>query len=158
MKSFQIQKTLSQFAKLKNTCIDSSSIIYLEKINLLNLVSNNLNLFTVPEVINEINSKRNKISILNCLTGENTDDKLINLSKQEQYPIISEDKYILKKAHKNEIVYFNTIMIVCFLLYKKIITKKEYAALSQKLKKIAFYSDFIWNYSEQVKQAVYKVY
>ena len=112
-----IDKVKFQFNKLTSAFIDSSSIIYLQKINAHKLVGASIELYTIHEVIKEIRNTDIKINIWGQSFEKylTTDEELLRTAYEAKIPIISEDKGILMKADELGMDYFNSIMILLFL-------------------------------------------
>lgn len=146
MTEFNIKKIINDFKNFDSAFIDASSIIYLNKINLLNRLSKTLKLYTLDKIITEIGiiglnliicKSKKTISISN-------DDLLLKYAIEKKIPVISDDKKILIKAGKNNLDYYNSIMMILFLFYKNVINNDNYTLYICELKKIARYSDDIF--------------
>lgn len=157
MNELEILKSLKELEQLTTACIDSSSIIYMKKINLLDTASRNIKLCTINEVVNEISFNIKHIKTFSTNYKSSTDNKLLKCAIDNSLSVISEDKYILNNAKKNKLPHFNTLMILNFLFYKKIINEIEYHKFIKNLKLIAYYSDFIWKYGNEIFLKIKKI-
>jgi hypothetical protein len=149
-------ETLSQFDTLSSAVIDSSSIIYLQKINVLSKVIGMLKLHTVENVISECDFEIPKIIIIESTVGDTTDKQIVDSSKALALPVISDDFSILQKVSMNNLPHYNSLMILNFVLYKNDISTDEYIDYLFELKQIARYSSFVWKYGEDLFRIIEK--
>lgn len=153
--SSEIKKTLFEFSLLEKAIIDSSSIIYLQKIGLLDTLAAEINLLTVNDVKSECSFSTN-ISLINENHPLPVDQQIIYLSVLKKMPVISDDYKILSSVKKSTVPYFNSLMMISFLFFKKIISKDDYIYYLSMLKKIARYSDYVWKYGDAVFEEILK--
>jgi hypothetical protein len=151
-----ITRTLQEFNSLNIAVIDSSSIIYLSKINALDILSKSLSLWTVEDVIKECNISIYNIQIFSDYTTLPTDQKLINFTLSKTLPIISEDFKILNAISKTDIPYFNSLMMIFYLLFLQKISKNVFLHYREDLKQFARYNDFVWNFGEELFREIVK--
>ncbi len=150
------RSALKQFDHLSQAIIDTSSLIYLQEIDLLAVTGWWIKLWTVPGVVREFGAAAAEcpihvIDINNSADWtDSTDDMLCRAAAYRQMPIISEDRQILMRAKKANLPYFNTLMVLNFLLYKNAINLLEYQAILDRLKATARYSAKIYEFGAQV--------
>ncbi|MCK5852464.1 hypothetical protein KAH27_05485 [bacterium] len=155
-----MSKVLIQFDFLDQSLIDTSSIIYLNKINLLSASSQKLHLMTIPGVVEEFGSlsELKYIKVINIKeihsVKQDTDQNLLETAKYFQLPIISEDKKILMQAKHIGLSFFNTLMIMNFLIYKKVINQTAYQAAHDQLREEAYYDETIFEYGKKVYKKI----
>ena len=146
---------LAQFTQLQAACIDASSLIYCSKIRLLDLLQQSLKLSTLPEILAETGFQHLNLSLLSFPYPEHSNDqKLLSCAIQQQLPLISEDKQLLKQAEQHGLCYYNTLMMLNFLLYTRLVTQEEYQTYLDKLRSIARYSSALWHYGAQVHELI----
>jgi len=152
MTEFNAKNIINDFQNLNTAFIDASSIIYLNKVNLLDKLSKTIKLCTIDKIMNETGLKNLNLTIYNSQNfhAMTNDDLLLKCSIEKKTAVISDDKKILKKADKNKLLYYNSIMMILFLLYKKVINNDNYILSLSKLKLIARYSDDIYLKSDSV--------
>jgi len=144
-----LNNILTKFNNLDSLIIDASSIIYLNKLNILSKLQVSLLLLTIQEIIEETGIYSYDFKIIDHnIKNKTNDEKLIILAINKRIPVISDDKKILLKLKKNNIDYYNSIMMLNFLYYKNEINIQEYKKLTEKLKNFAWYSKKIITYSE----------
>jgi hypothetical protein len=149
-------QTLLEFNTLRTAIIDSSSIIYLSKINVLDVLSSSLSLLTVKDVIKECGISTKKIEIFSETTSQTTDQQLIDLTLRKKIPIISEDFKILNTISKTDTPYFNSLMMICYLLFIQKISKNDFLHYRENLVQFARYNDFVWNFGDELFEAIIK--
>ena len=146
----------SQFESLATAFIDTSSIIYLEKIEVLELLSSTIHLVTIEEIFKEAQKNYSYITLWNCNAfSTNTDRRLIESAVKNRLPLISEDKKILAAMSKHGIPYYNTLMMLIFLLYKNKISHTAFLHTYEKLRTFARYHETVWNYGRQIYAVMY---
>ena len=115
---------------------------------------------TVPGVVKELGSlsefeQIELIELREVIIGKkDTDCHLVETAKYLQLPIISEDKKILMQAKRSGLPFFNTLMIMNFLMYKEAINKTEYQASLALLQDKAHYDAFIFEYGKMVYERI----
>ncbi|OQX95181.1 hypothetical protein B6I21_06775 [candidate division KSB1 bacterium 4572_119] len=143
--SFEQYKILRKFDRLTKALIDSSSIIYMKKAGFLNLLSEHVSLFTIEEIAREVGEELSNINIIESDFNQNSNDnKLINCAITNRLCVISEDKKLLLKLEKEKLDYYNSLMILNLLLYRKKISLEQYYNYQTRLKVVSRYSDEVW--------------
>jgi hypothetical protein len=144
-------KDLTQLASLGKAFIDASSIIYARKAGFFDALQTALPLCTIPEILEEVGIEAGKIEIVQCIQPALTNDgRLVLCAIERQLPLISEDKQILMKMKRAKLPYYNALMMLNWLLFKNIIDQEHYAHHYGALRKIARYSDSIWEYGQRI--------
>jgi len=147
--------TISRLSSLSSAIIDTSSLIYLSKINCLSLLAGSCRLYSIREVADEFNEGIAGIEIIAAPTKDlSTDQKLIQVCVINKFPLISEDKKLLVEAQRCNIIYFNSLIMLNFLLLKKQITGEKYSSLVQTLRSVARYGENVWRFGELVNKLV----
>lgn len=151
---------IHQFHSLERALIDTASLIYLSKIRLLHICSQTIRLMTIPEVAAEFGLPGDlepiKVVEIEWKMGESadpdqeTDQRLLRAADFLRLPVISEDKQVLMEAKRRGLPYFNTLMIMNFLIFKKAIDGKIYETALEILQKKAYYSAFVFNFGQRV--------
>ena len=155
--NFEIQVVFKQFDQLNQVLVDTSSLIYMHKINVFTHLQRVLSVSTIESVIEEYSFPLPDIRIIKPklnFSDLQTDEQLLMVSVQGQIPLISEDRMILMKLDERKIPYFNTLMLLNYLRYKNEIVDPEYDGFLKELKKIARYSDTIYEYGKFVYEEI----
>lgn len=151
--------TCAEFRYLHSALIDASSIIYMHTVGFLELVMQNLELISLPEILNESGLDMPGIKCVKLPhTCNSNDEKLVCAAQKFQLPIISEDKKILKRAFKAELFYYNSLMMLNFLLFKEAIDNLKYDKFLNSLKIYARYADEIFEYGAAVYDTIIKTH
>jgi hypothetical protein len=148
-----IHKIKKQFHCLKNAVIDTSSIINIEKAGFMAELQQKINLHTVEDVFFEYGKpvpsiRKHLISQIDL----STDQKVIMLAYQNSFPVISEDKGLLQASQKKDLEYYNAVMMLEYLFFKRSINNEKYRQSFSLLEKNCRYSSGIWNYIDKLHQ------
>lgn len=140
----------------KKFILDTSAFVSLESIGLLKEVTETFNILTTNSVIEELkefskhNDKygniannvlnfKNKLSIKTIKIKEqikyleNTDNELLNLSKENKIPLISDDHKLVHHTKDKIEVYLSTFFLITFVA-ADLISKKEASEMLEKLR------------------------
>ena len=149
------QDILGQFNQLDKALIDASSIIYANKAHFLKRLASAVTLFSIHEILSEAGSISDNIKPLshNGKTLSN-DQKLVACALRFDLPVISEDKKILMAMKSARKPFFNSLMMLNFLLYRQMIDNRQYAQYHLALRQFARYSDEIWQYGARIHASV----
>lgn len=142
---------LEQFDELHKAVIDASSIIYANKSGFFNELICSLSLYTIPEIIKETGFEIPGITIFSSSKNFiSNDDSLVHCAVEKKLAIISEDRKILKQALKNKLPYYNALMMLNFIFYKKKIDRNAYDSYYQSLTAFAHYDFRVLEYGKMV--------
>jgi len=144
------------FSGIDEISIDASSIIYSLKVGILGYLSAEVSLISTEAIIEEVQWPR--LPVKSHKIFENAemtnDESVVELAKIQSCPVLSEDKEVLENARKNGLHYYNTLMMLNYLLLKQRITKKEYPEYLQRLIDISHYSEDILEYGTLLNQSI----
>jgi len=142
-----IQKILQRFDHLDKALIDASSIIYMDRIDVLEILAASIRLFSIQEILSETGPVAKGIKPLGYhKSSSSNDQQLISCALDSGLALISEDKKILMAMKRAGRPFFNTLMMLNCLLYRGQIQNQQYIQYHQSLTKIARYSSQIWKY------------
>lgn len=146
---------LKKFNTLSKCLIDASSIIYMKKSDFFDILSEKIKLLTIKEIITETGYNDLNLHIIeHRITSVSNDNKLIQIMKSKKLTIISDDKRIIQQGRENNLTYYNSLMMLIFLLYKKHISYSEYIKFNKKLTNIAWYSKKIITYANTLVNTI----
>ena len=149
------EKVFFEFKKLKEAIVDASSIIYMKKAGFFDELEDYLQLYSLKEIIEETGFNDLKVNLIQSGSKLlSNDEKLIDAALRQKIPVISEDKKILIQLEKKGISYFNALMMLHFLLFKKKIDTEAHSVYLNRLKRIARYSDYVIEFGEEVYKEV----
>jgi hypothetical protein len=145
--------TLEQFKALHTCLIDTSSLIYLNRLGVTAKLGSCLTLITIPEVAAEFGILPDYIHLVSINVSVSVvDKKLLACAIHFNWPLISEDKDLLKPLNKEGLPHFNALMMIYFLFFKGMISPPDCRALVAQLKTFARYSQQIWTYGQVVAE------
>ena len=148
-------QVLSQFQTLSRALIDASSIIYMHKAGFLTILADTVSLYSPREIVAETGfNDLNIRPVASTSKPLSNDQKLITAALKLRWPVISEDGNILLHMRRAELPYFNTLMMLNFLLYRKRIDPKSHAMYFERLKQYARYSPYVWEFSKNICNAI----
>lgn len=149
------QNVLSRFDLLESALIDASSIIYMEKAGFLKDLSDGIKLFAPPQVLAETGLAILGIRQVEAtLPSGSTDEQLIACARHLGKAVISEDKKILMALKEGGLPFYNALMMLNYLLYKRRISLKDHSKYFKRLEKIAWYSPRILGFGKDLFAAV----
>jgi hypothetical protein len=148
-------QVLSQFRTLSRALIDASSIIYMHKAGFFPELANTIDLYSPPEIVAETGYNNSTIRpVASTSNSLPNDRKLITAALKLRWPVISEDGNILLHMQRAKVPYFNTLMMLNFLLYRKRIDPKSHAMYFERLKQYARYSPYVWEFGKNIYNAI----
>lgn len=144
----------TEFESLRSAVIDASSIIYMQKAGFLPTAMKYIQMHAPQDVINEtgfacLSMIQHKVD--SCITA---DQKVVFLAQKLLVPVISEDKAVLNNAFHKNLQYYNSIMVLNYLLYKRFVTKEDFDIYKNKMLEFARYSKFVVSYAETVTNEI----
>lgn len=143
-----------KFRNLKRAFIDTSSIIYLNKIDQYSNLIDILKLVTIPDVVDEcgfpVEHENLEIVVFNSRATDTTDERILGGASRLRLPVISDDKKLLLKSREAGLDCFNSAMMIHFLFFKDRLDSKSASRALNSLNSVARYQKDIWDYSEKV--------
>ncbi len=140
---------------IKELSIDASSMIYLLKTGLLGSLGAEISLVTTKPVFNEVGWSKLPVKVIEIeCEGMSNDQSLLFLAEKRWISILSEDLEILQSAKKKGLNYYNTLMMLNYLLLKGRILPDEYPVYLDRIKEISHYSSNVLVYGEKIYKAV----
>ncbi len=129
--------------------IDTSTLIYLEKLVLLERVAAVFSVATIAGVIREFGSTPKDVTVYPAGEGA-TDLLLVQQAVRCNAVVFSEDKKVLRHAGRCGLEYYNTLMIVLALYGRGEIDRNSCADLLGHLDKFARYGENVRAFGRQV--------
>lgn len=154
----ELHTVLQQFERLDRALIDASSLIYMEKCGFLYLLADSLELQTLPAIRTEAGPAADRISLIQpAIDTPTADESLIACALGTGLPLISEDKKILNRMDRENHPYFNSLMMLNYLLFKHCITPDDYQYFLKALHEIAWYGPRIWRFGEKLQEMIARI-
>ena len=133
--------------------IDTSTLIYLDKLVLLERVVSVFSVATIGGVIREFGSTPKGVTIYPAGEGA-TDRLLVQQAVRCNAVVFSEDKQVLRYADRCGLEYYNTMMIVLALYGRGEIDSGVCASLLGRLEEFARYGENVRAFGKQVLAAL----
>ena len=150
-----LQEIISRFDLLDKALIDASSIIYTHRADFLEILASSIRLFSIPEILSETGPVSKGIETITYeRNASSNDQKIVSCALDVGLPLISEDKKILMAMKRAGKSFFNSLMMLNFLMYRRRIQPQQYIQYHLALKKFARYSEVIWQYGATVQAAI----
>jgi hypothetical protein len=144
------ERIISELNALRGGVADTCTLIYLERIDLLPLVSEFFQLLIPPDVVQEFGRVPAGCIICGESYAGGADQAVLQLATEHRLPVLSEDRQLLMSSHSLGLKYYNTLMILLALLHQQRLNLEEYQRAYSSLHKIARYSPAVWQVGEQV--------
>ena len=144
------EQILDELKKFQGGVADTSTLIYLDRINLLLRVSNFFKLLVTPDVVCEFGRPPAGCIVCGETCVRGADQAVLQLATKLCLPVLSEDRQLLMSSRDQGLKYYNTLMILLVLLFQQKLSLAEYQRAYSSLLKIARYSPAVWQVGEQV--------
>nr|WP_320010471.1 hypothetical protein [uncultured Desulfobulbus sp.] len=141
------QLVYADLLQLRVGIVDTSTLIYLERLKLLSLISKHLQLYLIPAVVAEFGQRPKGMPLIAARHGSTTDSILLETAIELALPLLSEDGGLLRKARKREHPHYNTLMLLLTLRAQNVLSAQRCAALQTRLLTFARYSEDVCNYA-----------
>jgi rRNA-processing protein FCF1 len=146
-----MQYVIKQFKELEEALVDASSVIYMTRTDFFDVLLDTLALSSPACILDELGTGFDGIRSIDCPGKHLTnDERLVACAREHGLPVISEDKKILHALEREGIPFFNALMMLHFLLFKRKIDLEKHGNSLEKLKKIAWYDKKVWAFGEEV--------
>ncbi len=129
--------------------IDTSTLIYLDRLELFERVVAVFSVATIAGVIREFGRSPRGVTIYPPGEGL-TDRLLVQQAIRCNAVVLTEDKKVLRDAERHGLEYYNTLMIVLALYCREEISREQCGELLAQLKNFARYSKGVWAYGEKM--------
>ena len=154
----ELQRVIENFDRLETALIDSSSIIYMDKAGFLSALLRQLTLITIAEVNKETGIDGYPIRIISHgLEDMPTDHKIVRCAERNHLSVISEDHKLLRSCDVLGIEYYNALMMLNLILYKKQVDLPVFESFLERLLQIAHYSNRVRRYGSDLATYIIKL-
>lgn len=141
---------MDQFAAMDRAAIDACSIIYLLKTGVFEGLAALLPLVTTDDVYRETGwpIREGKPSLPVKIKpaspkAKSNDQGIFLLAREEAIPLISDDLEVLTMAREAGLDYYNSLMMLVYLVYRERISPHEYSLYRDRLLTEARYSNAV---------------
>ena len=146
------EKILSQLRQLQVALVDASSVIYMLKAGYFELAAENLEFHSPQQIIQETGYQTLRVEPLAGIDLP-PDNSLLYSAQQLGWPVITEDKGIMKELEARGLVYFNALMVLEYLSFRKLLTPEAYSDHLRRLLAHAWYGPEILEIADAVHKA-----
>nr|WP_319550308.1 hypothetical protein [Desulfogranum marinum] len=152
--TMDIKTALHDVQQFKGGVIDTSTLIYLERLGLLNRLASVYRLLVVPQVLQEFGrSLPVQVIYVESPPGA-ADQVLCPVASDRRLAVLSDDKHVLALARSAGLVYFNTLMLLLLMLYNDQLTVVQYRAFFHDLLTFARYSHAVRAFGDQLLEHI----
>jgi hypothetical protein len=139
------------FRTLSKAIIDACSIIYIRKAGFFTELARTVRLYAPQEILDETGFDGLPVSVVPCQTDRSSNDhKLMACALSCGLPVISDDKEVLLSMARQGMPYFNALMMLHFLLFRKVIRPETHSRCFYELTRFAWYNDQILEFGKMV--------
>ncbi len=138
---------------LQGGVIDTSTLIYGEHLHLLPLLTQQLRLVLIPQVVAEFGSHPHEMDLVPSTAQGTTDETLLHTAIELHLPLLSEDGRLLRRAQALHHPHYNTLMLLLALLAQGQIAPAEYDRLHSDLLRVARYAPAVVAQGQALHQA-----
>jgi len=150
------QKTiLRELLGLRGGVVDTSTLIYLERLGLLPLAAHSFSLLLIPQVIAEYGCCPEGCTLTPATAIGTTDEQLCRVAQSLAQPVLSEDRQVLRRARSLDLSFYNTLMLVLALCAQDTLPLADYPDLRNHLCAFARYSPAVIATGDTVYQALH---
>ena len=135
---------------LRGGVIDTSSLIYLEKIQMLKTAADVFQFLLPAGVVEEFGCCPDGCMVHVVRESLSTDQAIVRLAEQLEQPVLSEDRQLLLASARQGLMYYNTLMLLLALVLQKKLDVARYGKACTGLREIARYSPVVWQAGAQV--------
>jgi len=130
--------------------VDTSTLIYLDRISLLGRVCSCLSLNMPLQVQDEFGHCPAGCKVVAGCNGLGADGAVVRMAQAAGNPVFSDDRLLLMAARSAGLSYYNTLMLLVALLLQEKISVSRYQKACSDLQRIAHYSDAVWAVGSEV--------
>jgi hypothetical protein len=127
----------------------------MHKAGFLTELADTMNLYSPPEMAAEAGFNNLNMGSVTCTSSSSShDQKFLTIALKLRWPVVSEDKSILLHMQRSTLPYFNSLMMLNFLLFRKRIDLKVHAVYFKRLKKFVWHSPQVWEFGKNIYNAI----
>lgn len=143
-------KILQDLRSLDCGVIDTSTLIYLDRLGLLPLAARTFSLHLIPQVAAEYGAMPEETVLIPAPGPGATDELLCQAAHRLRQPVLSEDRRVLRLAHALHLPFYNTLMIVLALCVQGGLPTTAFTIYRQRLRSFAHYGPHIFTKGDQL--------
>ena len=152
--SRDVDLLLAELQDFRGGIADTSTLIYLERLELLSLVAQSFCLFIIPQVATEYGATPAGTLPLTAVPSGPADTVLCQAAQMLGQPVLSEDRQILRAARARHLPFYNTLMIILALCAQGDLALAAYEDIRRGLLVFARYGPQVIAVGDAVFQAL----
>ena len=139
---------------LRGGVVDTSTLIYFERLGLLPFAARAFSLLLIPQVIAEYGCCPEGCMLIQASDTGTTDEQLCRVAHSLSQPVLSEDRQVLRRARTLGLSFYNTLMLVLALCAQDTLPLADYPDLRDHLCAFARYSPAVIATGDAVYQTL----
>jgi hypothetical protein len=145
---------LRELHAFRGGVIDTSTLIYLERLGLLPRTVRCFSFLLIPQVVAEYGAQPEGVVLTAASSFGTTDEALCQTAHALGQPVLSEDKQVLRRARELNLCFYNTLMIVLALCAQGYLPLNTFPELRDKLYAFSRYSPGVLAVGDAVYEAL----
>jgi hypothetical protein len=145
---------LRELQAFRGGVIDTSTLIYLERLGLLPRTTRCFSLLLIPQVVAEYGAQPEGAVLMAGPCSGTTDEALCQTAHALQQPVLSEDKQVLRRARALNLSFYNSLMIILALCSQGHLPLNIFPELRDKLYAFSRYSPGVLAVGDAVYEAL----
>lgn len=131
---------LHELQAFRGGVVDTSTLIYLERVGMLPQAARFFSLLLIPQVVAEYGPRPGDTVPVAAVGGGATDAVVCQTAQALGWPVLSEDKQVLRRARALNLGFYNTLMLVLALCAQDRLPLDAFPAIRDSLCAFARYS------------------
>lgn len=124
---------LRELQAFRGGVVDTSTLIYLERLGLLPQAARCFSLLLIPQVVAEYGARPGGTVLVAAIGSGTTDAMVCHTAQALDRPVLSEDKQVLRRAGALNLAFYNTLMIVLALCVQDRLPLEAFPVLRDRL-------------------------
>ena len=138
-----IDALLVDLNRFRGGIADTSTLIYLERLGLLDLAARCFSLRVIPQVVAEFGMRPAGTIPLTAVPSGPADLVICQEASRLGLPVLSEDRHVLRAARAGQLPYYNTLMMVLALCVQGELAPAAFADIRRELLVFARYAPWV---------------
>ncbi len=138
-----IDALLVDLKRFRGGIADTSTLIYLERLGLLDLAARCFSLRVIPQVVAEFGMRPAGTIPLTAVPSGPADLVICQEASRLGLPVLSEDRHVLRAARAGQLPYYNTLMMVLALCVQGELAPAAFADIRRELLVFARYAPWV---------------
>ncbi|MDY0390980.1 MAG: hypothetical protein RBQ88_08675 [Desulfobulbus oligotrophicus] len=132
--------TVQALEQVQGGVVDTSTLIYLHRLEVLPIAACSFSLLLIPGVVSEYGGCPQGCRQIESVSTGTTDEQLCRTAQLLKQPVLSEDRRVLQQADALELPFYNTLMLVIALCIQHRLPFSAYPDIRHQLSTFARYS------------------